>query len=344
MKGIPAASVQSWQNGQVSSIADSYKRSQSSGMVEPASKVRARGHLPAERRQPLKIEVPNQKQEALRFGRVGMIVTAGFAIGIIWPRVAGFKLVPSVPSQPAESSSADLTGAPSDAKGAGSASPPSEPEPPPAAVPAGASLDRLQISEPQFLACKTNGKKLKEECDHIEFDRLARPHIQALASCAGADKLLGVLSLGFDLDFTSQAVKNVKSGKSTTFSESESESLVECEKKEFSNVSLVGIAHKHEAYSVFYKVEFPKADAEKSEGAPAGSDAAPADVTEATGHATVAWDVALVRSSASRDGAVVARVLQGTRVSVTGRRGDWYRIKYDVKGSVGWVYRTAIGM
>jgi hypothetical protein len=296
--------------------------------------------LPAERRQPLKIEVPNQKQESLRFGRVGLIVTAGFAIGIIWPRLAGFKLVPSVPSQPAESTSADLTGAPGEAKGAPAPAPPAvEPEP----VAAAPSLDRLQISEPQFLACKDNGKKLKSECDRIEFDRLARPHIQALAACAGADKLLGVLSLGFDLDFTSQAVKNVKSGKSTTFTEAETETLLDCERKEFSNVSLVGIPHKHDAYSVFYRVEFPKAVTEKDQ-APLGANPAPADVTEASGQATVAWDVALVRSSASRDGAVVARVLQGTRISVTGRRGDWYRIKYDVKGSVGWVYRTAIGM
>lgn len=262
-------------------------------------------------------------------------------LGIIWPRVAGFKLVPSVPSQPAESSSADLTGAPGESKATPPPAP--EPEPEPKAM-AAAPSDRLRISEPQFLACRANGKKSKDECDRIEFDRLARPHIQALASCAGADKLLGVLSLGFDLDFTSQAVKNVKSGKSTTFSESQTETLIECEKKEFANVSLVGIAHKHEAYSIFYKVEFEKAETEKSETAEAGGDAAPADVTEASGHATVAWDVALVRSSASRDGAVVARVLQGTRVSVTGRRGDWYRIKYDVKGSVGWVYRTAIGM
>jgi len=297
--------------------------------------------LPAERRQPLKIEVPNQKQETLRFGRVGLIVTAGFVIGIIWPRVAGFKLVPSVPSPPAESSAGDLTGAPAgDAKGPAPAAAQPAPEPEPKAAPA--ALDRLQISEPQFLACRQNGKKVKDECDHIEFDRLARPHIQALATCAGADKLLGVLSLGFDLDFSTQAIKNIKSGKSTTFSEAETVTLLDCERKEFANVSLVGIAHKHEAYSVFYKVEFPKAVTEND--APSAADVAPADVTEASGHATVAWDVALVRSSASRDGAVVARVLQGTRVAVTGRRGDWYRIKYDVKGSVGWVYRTAIGM
>jgi hypothetical protein len=200
------------------------------------------------------------------------------------------------------------------------------------------------VSEPQFVACRANGKKSKGECDAIEFDRLARPHIQAMASCAGADAMVGLLSLGFDLDFESQTVKAVKTGKSTTLSPSQADALLACEKKEFEGVSLVGIAHKHEAYSIFYRVEFPKAAAANG-GEPAESaSVASADVTEATGHATVAWDVALVRSTPSRDGAVVARVLQGTRITVTGRRGDWYRIKYDVKGSVGWVYRTAIGM
>ena len=298
--------------------------------------------MPAERRQPLKIEVPNQKQETLRFGRVGLIVTAGFVIGIIWPRIAGFKLVPSVPSQPAESSSADLTGAPGEVKGPTAAAPASEPEPPPAV--AAPNTDRLQVSEPQFIACKANGKKRKDDCDHVEFDRLARPHIQALSACTGAQHMEGLLSIGFDLDFTSQTVSGVKSGKSTTLSASDTEALVACEKKEFQNVSLVGISHKHETYSVFYRVEFPKVGAEPAGGAEPAADTAPGDVTEATGHATVAWDVALVRSSASRDGTVVARVLQGTRITVTGRRGDWYRIKYDVKGNVGWVYRTAIGM
>ena len=305
--------------------------------------------MAAERRQPLKIEVPNPKQETLRFGRVGIIVTVGFAIGILWPRLAGFKLVPSVPSQPAESSSADLTGAPSDPKGNAAAAPASaEREPAPSPAEAPPAPDRLVVSEPQFLTCKAQGKKHKDDCDHVEFDGLARPHIQALGSCEGAARMEGVLSLGFDLDFESQRIKAIKSGKSTSLAQADVDKLLACEKQEFSNVSLVGIKHQNETYSVFYRVEFPKADAAKSgpgQTEPGlGADAPPGEVTEASGHATVSWDVALVRSSASRDGAVIARVLQGTRVSVTGRRGDWYRIKYDVKGNVGWVYRTAIGM
>ncbi|MEO8904438.1 MAG: SH3 domain-containing protein [Polyangiaceae bacterium] len=304
--------------------------------------------MPAERRQPLKIEVPDQKQETLRFGRVGLIVTVGFAVGILWPRVAGFKLVPSVPSQPADSSNADLTGAPGNAKGAAAVPPGSaaaaEAEPPPAET--ALNTDRLQISDPQFVTCKAKTQKRSIDCDHVEFDRVARQHIQALAACPGAAHMEGVLSLGFDLDFDSQTVKAIKNGKSSTLPQADVDSLVGCAKKEFSNVSLVGIAHQNLTYAVFYKVGFPKPGASDKAAASAESadSAAPGDVTEATGHATVAWDVALVRSSASRDGAVIARVLQGTRVSVTGRRGDWYRIKYDVKGSVGWVYRTAIGM
>ncbi len=296
--------------------------------------------MPAERRQPLKIEVPNQKQESLRFGRVGLIVSVGFAIGILWPRLAGFKLVPAVPSQPADSSSLDLTGAPADPKPSAAASAPAaqESEPPPADP---EPADRLKVSEPQFVNCGPKGKKRKADCDSIEFDRVARPHILALAACPGAAHMAGSLSLGFDLDFDSQSVKGIKNGKSTSLPGSDAEALLTCEKKEISTVSLAGIPHKEQTYSVFYRVDFAKEDAAKS--APA-TDLAPGDVTEATGHATVAWDVALVRASASRDGAVTARVLQGTRVSVTGRRGDWYRIKYDVKGNVGWVYRTAIGM
>jgi hypothetical protein len=308
--------------------------------------------VPAERRQPLKIEVPDQKQESLRFGRVGLIVTVGFVIGILWPRLAGFKLVPSVPSQPADSGNADLTGAPGDAGVARPSSAAAAEAEPPAAAPAASaasaasdaepSPDRLQISDPQFVVCKAKGKKHKDDCDHVEFDRLARPHIQALSACPGAEHMAGVLSLGFDLDFELQTVKAIKNGKSTSLAEADVAALLACEKKEFANVSLVGIAHQNQSYSVFYRVDFPKPGNNPVQ--PPTSDGDSGDVTEATGRATVAWDVALVRNSASRDGAVIARVLQGTRIAVTGRRGDWYRIKYDVLGNVGWVYRTAIGM
>ena len=79
-------------------------------------------------------------------------------------------------------------------------------------------------------------------------------------------------------------------------------------------------------------------------GCAGGSRGTGEEGTPASGHATVSWDVALVRATPARDGEVRARVLSGTRVVVTGKNGDWFRIKYDAKGNQGWVYRTAIGM
>ncbi|MGC4064548.1 MAG: SH3 domain-containing protein [Polyangiaceae bacterium] len=55
------------------------------------------------------------------------------------------------------------------------------------------------------------------------------------------------------------------------------------------------------------------------------------------------WEVALVRK-APKDGAIVARVLGGTRLVVTGRQGDWYRVKYDAQGNEGFVFKSAIGL
>jgi SH3-like domain-containing protein len=57
----------------------------------------------------------------------------------------------------------------------------------------------------------------------------------------------------------------------------------------------------------------------------------------------VGWEVAIVRDK-PKEGEIVARILRGTRVIVTGRQDDWYRIKYDAKGTEGWVFGAAIGL
>jgi Bacterial SH3 domain len=296
----------------------------------------------AERQQQVKVEVPSGKDESVRFGRVGIIAVVGFAIGMVWPHLAGVKLVPSVPT-PAAENSADLTGAPA-AEGAAVTLPSAEPAPEEAKL----APRRVIVSEPQIAACRSKAGKRQESCDPVDFDRVSRAHLENLGQCEGSEDYDGVLSLGFDLDFSSERIKGIASGKSTSFEQKQVDTLLACAKKEFENVALTGIAHEHANYNLYYRVEFSKHAPAPPEEAPtpAGS-AEPAlegDVTEASGRATVAWDVALIRSAPSRDGKVVARILSGTRVMVSGRRGDWYRIKYDAKGNQGWVYRTAIGM
>jgi len=278
---------------------------------------------------------------------VGIIAVVGFAIGIAWPRLAGVKLVPSVPVPPsAEASARELTGAPLEAK-----TPEADPSGRPAAAAAPAPPDkppgeRLLVSDVQLASCRNEHGKRAQACDRIDFDRVAREPLRALAACPGTEDAVGVMSLGFELDFEADKIKSIHTGKSTSLEQERADRLLDCAKKQFANVSLAGIAHEQAAYTLFYRIELlgspgsgkPTADAAPNGGS--GGDQG----TPASGRATVSWDVALVRSAPARDGEVRARVLSGTRVIVTGKSGDWFRIKYDAKGNQGWVYRTSIGM
>jgi hypothetical protein len=279
---------------------------------------------------------------------VGIIAAVGFAIGIAWPRLAGVKLVPSVPvPAAAEASARELTGAPGEAKPPGTEPAPAAPS---AAPPEKPPAERILVSDVQVASCKNEHGKRLQTCDRVDFDRVAREHLRELTACPGTEGAAGVLSLGFDLDFENDKIKNIQSGKSTSLEQENVDRLLGCARERFSNVSLVGIAHEQPAYTLFYRLELlaPAAESKpgKAGGEPAGASSAGAnaDATPASGRATVSWDVALVRSAPARDGEVQARVLSGTRVIVTGKSGDWFRIKYDAKGSQGWVYRTAIGM
>jgi uncharacterized protein YgiM (DUF1202 family) len=63
-----------------------------------------------------------------------------------------------------------------------------------------------------------------------------------------------------------------------------------------------------------------------------------------TGQATIGWKAAVVRKAPSGQAETVERIAYGTRVNVTGRQGDWYRVKYGRKGQTGWVHRGALGL
>lgn len=291
----------------------------------------------------LKVEIPAPGSTPLRLGKVGLIAVVGFGIGIVWPRLAGVRLVPQLPSAPAAASQ-DLSGAPDEppaASAVASARAPAPAVPPPVDT-AASRLPPPVVGEMQVTSCRDAGGGKIQTCDAVDFDRVARARLSSLEGCEVARRVSGVLSLGFDLDFTTERVTKVTSGKTSSIDETALKSLLDCYRQSFANVSLVGIPHQHQRYSVFYRVEL-KAAAEEA-AAPAGSAAPPTSITPASGMATVSWDTALVRSAPDRDSKVIARVLSGTRVGVTGRSGDWYRVKYDAKGREGWVFRTSIGM
>jgi hypothetical protein len=287
----------------------------------------------------LSVRIPKAGDDQPRLGRVAAIAVVGFAIGVIWPRLAGVKLVPSAPveNEPAAAASSD------DPKTGSSASPGAAKLPAakvvPAAVPEAPAepSDRFDVSPASVTSCRDAKGARKEKCDSIEVDSLIRPKVLALAGCPAAEGVQGKLSLGIELDFASGKATDVLKGKSTNLPDATADALIVCAKKELQSLSLADVKHEHAKYTVFTLVDLrppgPKPDQDKPTK----------EVETASGRATVAWEVGIVRDQ-PKDGEIVARLMRGTRVVVSGRDGDWYRIKYDAKGAEGWVFRTAIGM
>lgn len=291
----------------------------------------------ARRQRGPKVEVPTAPSAPLRLGRIGIIAAVGFGIGIAWPRLAGVRLVPELPAAPA--SSQDLSGAPEAAPAAGSAAK-AVPKPADAPAPEATPSQPPVVGEAQVTSCRDAGGGRVERCDSVDFDRVARSKLASVEECEDVRKVAGVVSVGFDLDFTTERVTRITSGKSTTLEPPALRAVLACYEKKFESVSLVGIPHEHQRYSVYYRVEL-KAQPILSAG---GSEDPPDPITPASGAATVTWDTALVRDAPGNDTKVIARLRAGTRVGVTGRSGDWYRVKYDAKGREGFVFRTAIGL
>jgi len=195
----------------------------------------------------------------------------------------------------------------------------------------------IAVKSVQATSCEDAGGVSQRSCDKIDFGSAFEETLQVLSTCEAARKADGVLSLGFDVDFGAGKLSHFISGQSTTIAETIADGLIACAEKALTDVSLHGIQHRYDKYRVYYLIEFT----------PSSKDAAEPEtqqqVVGASGRAVVTWEVALIRER-PRDGAIVARILGGTRLVVTGRSGDWYRVKYDAKGSEGWVFRAAIGL
>jgi hypothetical protein len=272
----------------------------------------------------------------MRLGRIGVIAAVGFGIGVVWPRLAGVELVPGVPGSPA--SSQDLSGAPPEAPPA-SAAPAQAPTDPAPSDPVAKRSQPPVVGEAQVTSCRDATGGRIATCDAVDFDRVARTELASLDDCEGLGEVTGIASVGVDLDFTKERVTRVSSGKSTRLEREDIVSLVECLEGKFKGVSLAGIPHEHQRYTVYYRMEL------KGEADPvAAGSSEPVSIVPASGTATVVWDTALVHGTPGRETKVIARLRSGTRVGVSGRSGDWYRVKYDAKGREGWVWRTAIGL
>jgi hypothetical protein len=208
-----------------------------------------------------------------------------------------------------------------------------------------AAESRIAVGHGTILHCRDQGEDALEDCGSLEFDPVAVPRIKALAQCSAAAGAAGRLSIGFDVDFRRKEVR-VQSGKSTTLPKEKAEALIKCADTAFDKVSLTEIPHKHRRYLIFYTASFSATDkpAEPVTEKPAAEGPAAGTTTSespASGLATVVWDVVLVRD-APKTGAVVGRIMRGSRVKIIAHQGEWFRVAF---GTIeGWVYRGTIGL
>lgn len=301
---------------------------------------------------PLSVEIPAPLGDRPAWGKVGIVAACGFVLGIAWPRLTSTRIAPHPPGEGGPSAAAVTSATPSTAAsgegpaGAARVAAPSTTALAPAGSAAAAAKERIAVGHGSILHCRDQGEDAgPEECDALEFDPVAVPKIKALAQCPASGGAVGKLSIGFDVDFRRKEVR-VMSGKSTTLPKEKAEALVKCADTAFDKVSLAEIPHKHRRYLIFYTATFAGADkpAEAAAEKPSAEGPVAATTTSesaASGFATVAWDVVLVRD-APKTGAVVGRIMRGSKVKVIAHQGEWYRVTFGT--TEGWVYRGTIGL
>jgi hypothetical protein len=307
-----------------------------------------------------RVRLPAESDDRPSWIKVGVIASVGFAVGVLWPRLAGIRLAPNPPNESVSASSAAPLRA-NDGASAASASAATAAVPaaslavaPPAA--ATGTPPTVTVNRGVVLSCKTDdGEALKgfQACGAVSgFDAIAQPRLRKLASCAAADGANGKLAAIFNIDFKSNRVA-IDIGKSSTVANIDGISA--CLKPEFQGVSLGPLDHQNPRYSLFYSTVFSSkggatAATSPAAGATPSLPAAPAATTATTpvgsdsdGTAQVVWEVAIVRDN-PRTGQVVARLQRGTKIRLGAGQDGWYRVQYGNSfASEGWVYRGAIG-
>jgi hypothetical protein len=274
--------------------------------------------------------------------KVGAIAAIGFAVGVVWPRLAGVRLGPNLPETTASpTASAASANAPASSTTASTdlhalstttpASPSASPAPAAVAQPAHVNVARGSVS-----TCRTSsGESLRAaECGSLAgLDAIVIPRLRKLADCPAASGVSGRLNLSLYVDFD----HGISAAPGRGHGLSSPEPLLACANAALAGVGLASVAHDYSKYTVAYGLTF--SDAQPTATAPGAASA----TATADGTALVEWEMAIVRD-APKTGKVVARLQRGTALRVGSAKDGWYPVKYgDAFASDGWVYRGAIG-
>lgn len=287
------------------------------------------------------VEPPEPEAETVRpkMGRLTAVMAACFSVGIAWPLFGGLDFVQRPPGSTPKP--VELEAAASDSEPSASSALATPGETPAAmrVAPLLTTTEAVRIESQVVASCQGDGGEAVARCDELDLDGVIDAPLARLAACNAAEGASGVLSLGVYLDFALGRITRVKSGASTTLPRAKASALLTCAEEKVAGTPLDDVEHEHARYWVYYLVRFlPPGSAIDPESAPP-----PREVVSASGQATIGYTEAVVRDEPAPRAKVATRLPYGTRVNVTGRAGDWYRIGRSGK-SLGWVHRKAIGM
>lgn len=286
----------------------------------------------------LRVDVPSAKDDRALTGKVGVVAVVGFVVGVAWPRLLDVKVGPDVPG-----GSSKPTGAAA-AASAPEAEPPASAEPAPSGSAAAdapgedevSNKQQLTVADGVVVSCRNKRNDKIEDCGKLAFDKIAKPRLADLDKCPAALGLEGELALTLGINFEKNEVVVDGIKKKSEVPSSTLKGVVACAAEALKGVELEKVPHTHTRYGVSYALSFfPPGKAPKAEEPGDDKDAEPS-----LGKATVTWEKALLRDT-PKEGKVVARLPQGTRVKLLEKNDDWYRI--DSSKGKGWVYRQAIG-
>ena len=301
------------------------------------------------------IRVPEGKKDRLRWSLVSSIGVVALVLGFLSPRACGLKFGGDVLEEGAGGAAA-------------SAEPSSSVEEAPPAVTAASSVAPIVTAPPPdpnavalvsvakstLMSCQdppANALK-PSHCGDPVLDSVVIPKLEELGSCPAATGVVGRLSITVDVDLDKKAVK-VTAGKSSvkkngTPNDKAIEPLVSCLRNTLRDLaeSAEGTGKReHERYVIAYSLAIAAISTSATTN-PVSPTASGSNVAEksASGTAEVEVDAALVRDAPSTNGALVARLTRGTKVTIVGLSGHWYHVKFGGdQGKAGWIFRTNIG-
>ncbi|NUP05582.1 MAG: SH3 domain-containing protein [Polyangiaceae bacterium] len=290
------------------------------------------------------IEVPSAKEDRALTSKVGIVAVVGFAVGVVWPRLLGVSVGPDVPGSGSKShdSSQKIAPPPGDSAAAPAPADSAAAEEPAAEETADAVTNKqtVVVGDGKVDGCRNKKNDKLDECGKINFDKIGKARLAELERCPAVIGLEGSIALQLTLNFEKNEVVVEGEKKKSGLPSDTIRGVIQCAAKQLKGVELDKIPHTHEKYTLVYDLAFYP----PGKAPPVADETKPADEAggdTGLGRATVSWEKALVRE-APEEGKVVARLPQGTKVTVVEQKGDWFKIETS-KGKKGWVYRQAIG-